>query len=202
MSVKMALLSLLVDGPRYGYQLRSEFEDRTGGAWPLNVGQVYTTLARLTRDGLVDVDGTSGGDDTRTYVATSQGRAAVAGWFATPVSRGDVPPREELAIKVSVALDAPNISVENVIQRQRNETVGALQRLTRSKAAIPEGDLTSRLLAESQIFAVEAEARWLDLAESMIQRALAAPPSLPPPEPEAPETPRRRNPMRISRSKV
>lgn len=226
MSVKMALLSLVADGPRYGYQLRNEFEEHTGGAWPLNVGQVYTTLARLTRDGLVDVDGTTDGDDTRTYAATASGRAAVAGWFATPVARGDAPPREELAIKVAVALRAPQVSVEDVIQRQRRETLRGLQQLTRVKAAIAEGDLANRLLAESQIFAVEAEARWLDLAEAMIHRVRSAPPpALPaappgpapgvtagsPPAPEPPEpTPTssepaervRRRPLRIPRSKV
>ena len=125
----------------------------------------------------------------------------MAGWFATPVSRGDVPPREELAIKVAVALDAPHVSVEDVIQRQRHETVRALQQLTRAKAALPEADLASRLLAESQIFAVEAEARWLDLAESMVHRALTR---IDPPKPiaigqETPDTPRRAR--RLSRSK-
>ena len=47
MSIRHSLLALLQDKPRYGYQLRVEFEDRTGSAWPLNIGQVYTTLARL-----------------------------------------------------------------------------------------------------------------------------------------------------------
>ena len=57
MSVKQALLALLEQGPMYGYQLRSEFEERTGATWPLNVGQVYTTLARLERDRLVEGTG-------------------------------------------------------------------------------------------------------------------------------------------------
>ena len=57
MSVRHALLALLSDGPKYGLQLRQEFEDRTGEVWPLNVGQVYTTLQRLERDGLVESDG-------------------------------------------------------------------------------------------------------------------------------------------------
>ena len=53
MSVKHGLLALLCEGPRYGYELKAAFETRTGEAWPLNVGQVYTTLARLERDGQV-----------------------------------------------------------------------------------------------------------------------------------------------------
>ncbi len=56
MSVRHALLALLSGGPKYGLQLRQEFESRTGDVWPLNVGQVYTTLQRLERDGLVESD--------------------------------------------------------------------------------------------------------------------------------------------------
>ncbi len=61
MSIRHSLLALLQDRPRYGYELRVEFEDRTGAAWPLNIGQVYTTLDRLERDGLVSKDGDDGG---------------------------------------------------------------------------------------------------------------------------------------------
>ena len=61
MSVRHALLALLSEGPKYGLQLRQEFEARTGEVWPLNVGQVYTTLQRLERDGLVESD--DAGDD-------------------------------------------------------------------------------------------------------------------------------------------
>ena len=57
MSVRHALLALLSEGPKYGLQLRHEFEERTGEVWPLNVGQVYTTLQRLERDGLIESDG-------------------------------------------------------------------------------------------------------------------------------------------------
>ena len=56
MSVRHALLALLSEGPKYGLQLRQEFETTTGEIWPLNVGQVYTTLQRLERDGLVESD--------------------------------------------------------------------------------------------------------------------------------------------------
>lgn len=194
MSVRMALLTLVADGPRYGYQLRGEFEERTGGTWALNVGQVYTTLSRLTRDGLVAVDATTGGEDTRTYVATPAGRAAVAGWFATPVARGEVAPREELAMKLALALATPGVDIRAVVQRQRVETLTALQQLTRAKLAIPVDAVARLLLLESQLFAVEAEARWLDLVESVLLariRTAAAPPVQPAPPPVPPPARRR-----------
>ena len=79
----------------YGYQLRSEFEQRTGSTWPLNVGQVYTTLTRLERDGLVKGAGADGEGHVM-YHVTPAGRAEVAAWFTTPVPRTQ-PPRDELA---------------------------------------------------------------------------------------------------------
>ena len=66
MSVRHALLALLSEGPKYGLQLREEFEARTGEVWPLNVGQVYTTLQRLERDGLVESDDAGPGGREKT----------------------------------------------------------------------------------------------------------------------------------------
>jgi len=51
MSERHALLALLGEGPKHGFRLRQEFEERTGDFWPLNAGQVYTTLQRLGRAG-------------------------------------------------------------------------------------------------------------------------------------------------------
>jgi DNA-binding PadR family transcriptional regulator len=72
MSIRHGLLALLEEGPRYGYQLKSEFESRTGSTWPLNVGQVYTTLGRLERDGLVS----PAGEDARSCGSGSAARSA------------------------------------------------------------------------------------------------------------------------------
>jgi DNA-binding PadR family transcriptional regulator len=105
MSIRHSLLALLQDRPRYGYQLRVEFEDRTGSSWPLNIGQVYTTLDRLERDGLVRREGDDGAGHV-IYSITPSGRAEVGGWFASPTARTN-PPRNELAIKLALALTLP-----------------------------------------------------------------------------------------------
>ena len=139
MSVKHALLSLLEQEPMYGYQLRTEFEARTGSAWPLNVGQVYTTLTRLERDGLVEpaahVEGGEAAGDTQTqtqvrYRLTEAGRDEVATWFTTPVTRTQ-PARDELAIKLALAVTVPGVDVGTLIQRQRSASMQALQDYTR-----------------------------------------------------------------------
>lgn len=172
MSVKQALLALLEQGPMYGYQLRSEFEERTGGTWPLNVGQVYTTLARLERDGLVA--GSEADDDGHlVYRLTDTGRGEVAAWFTTPVARTQ-PPRDELAIKLALAVTVPGVDVGRVIQQQRSATMTALQdytRLKRGERGTERTDLAWGLVLESLVFAAEAEIRWLDHCESRLRRA-------------------------------
>ncbi len=181
MSIRHALLTLLDQRPMYGYQLRSEFEASTGATWPLNVGQVYTTLARLERDELVAaVDGEQ--DGQRAYAITDAGRAAVRNWFATPVPR-DTAPRDELAIKLSLAVTTPGVDVSAVIQAQRTATVRALQQYTRVKNTARAEDLPWLLVVDSLIFAAEAEVRWLDHCETRLARHRRADPArIPKPE--------------------
>ena len=173
MSVKHALLALLEQQPMYGYQLRVEFEQRTGTTWPLNVGQVYTTLTRLERDGHVE----SAGSDTDGHVVyriTAQGRDEVAAWFTTPVPRTQ-PPRDELAIKLALAVTTPGVDIGTVIQQQRSATMAALQDYTRLKRRAATGeepaDLAWSLVLDSLVFAAEAEVRWLDHCEARLRRA-------------------------------
>ncbi len=174
MSVKQALLALLEEGPMYGYQLRSEFEQRTGATWPLNVGQVYTTLSRLERDGLVE--GAASDDEGHViYQITAPGRDEVAAWFTTPVARTQ-PPRDELAIKLALAVTVTGVDVGRVIQQQRSATMTALQDYTRLKRTGPDRtaepvDLAWVLVLDSLVFAAEAEIRWLDHCEARLRRA-------------------------------
>jgi DNA-binding PadR family transcriptional regulator len=181
MSIRYGLLTLLERRPMYGYQLRQEFEASTGATWPLNVGQVYTTLARLERDGLIgtvgvaDADGEpvqvdqAGRDSQRVYEITDDGRSEVRTWFATPV-RPTSPPRDELAIKLALAVHTPGVDVHAVIQAQRTATVRTLQEYTRSREAAGD-DLPWLLVADSLIFAAEAEVRWLDHCEARLARS-------------------------------
>ena len=178
MSIRQGLLALLEQGPMYGYQLRAEFESRTGATWPLNVGQVYTTLGRLERDGMVEPLGDDG-EGHAVYRITDAGRAEVSTWFSTPVSRS-APPRDELAIKLAMAVTVPGVDVRAVVQGQRTATIRALQDYTRLKAQAVETGPTTRdevawlLVLEQLIFSAEAEARWLDHCEARLARAAAA----------------------------
>ena len=179
MSIKLALLALLAERPMHGYLLRQEFEARTGATWPLNIGQVYTTLGRLQRDGLVDENG-HGEDGSVIYELTDDGRHTVASWWYRPVDR-DAPARDELAIKVALAVTAPGVEPQSVIQAQRVESLRSLQEYTRLKAAIaeppPDDELAWLLVLDSLVFSAEAEVRWLDHIEQRLARSSRPAPS-------------------------
>jgi DNA-binding PadR family transcriptional regulator len=179
MSIKYGLLALLERGPMHGYQLRAAFEESTGGTWPLNIGQVYTTLARLERDGLIHPL-PQGDEGQRPYEITDDGRADLAGWFTTPISRTDRP-RDELAIKLALALTTPGVDVPTVLQAQRSATMRTLQEYTRLKARADQpADLAWRLVLDAMLFQAEAEVRWLDHCEASLHRY--TPPPVPVPQ--------------------
>jgi DNA-binding PadR family transcriptional regulator len=170
MSVKHGLLALLNREPMHGYQLRAEFERSTGLTWPLNIGQVYSTLARLSRDGLVEEADEAEEPGKVVYRLTDAGRAELAAWFTTPVAPAEHP-RDELAIKVALALSTPGVDVSAVLQTQRSATVRKLRELTRLKAKADDtGDDAWLLVLDLMIFRAEAEARWLDHSETRLAR--------------------------------
>ena len=167
MSVRQSLLAILDQGPCYGYQLRAEFDRRTGSTWPLNVGQIYNTLDRLERDGLVekrDVDA----HGHVYWQITDAGAAEVREWLASPVQRSQGT-RDELAIKLAVAATLPGVDVAEIIQAQRRASLAQVRELTRARfaGANPDGpeELAWSLVVDSMIFAAEAEVRWLDHTE-------------------------------------
>ncbi|MDQ0645093.1 PadR family transcriptional regulator [Microbacterium murale] len=170
MSVRLSLLAILDQGPCYGYQLRSEFDRRTGSTWPLNVGQIYNTLERLERDGLVE----RGDADEKGHVywqITDAGSAEVASWLSSPVMRSGAT-RDELAIKLAVAATLPGVDVAAVIQAQRTASIQRMQSLRRTQysGVDPDGpqELAWSLVVDSMIFAAEAEVRWLDHTEERL----------------------------------
>lgn len=172
MSIPKAFLVLLSESPMNGNQLRSVFESRTGSTWPLNIGQAYTTLQRLERDGLVVP---CSGGDSEIYDLTPDGQAVVQEWWDSPVERSR-PARDELAIKLTLAVTAPGVDVSRVVQRQRTESMRVLHEYTHLKAQAKQAaapDRAWQLLLDSLIFQTEAEIRWLDHVEATVIRDLA-----------------------------
>jgi DNA-binding PadR family transcriptional regulator len=168
MSVRHALLALLSDGPKYGLQLRHEFEARTGEVWPLNVGQVYTTLQRLERDGLVASDDHVEGPQ-KGYRITDDGSRELTQWLQAPPSVAQ-PPRDELLIKVLVAVQVPGIDVHDVVQVHRRHLIELMQRYTAVKADAAEDDVALALVVDAELFRIDAAVRWLDAADARLTR--------------------------------
>lgn len=170
MSVRHALLALLSEGPKYGLQLRQEFEAGTGDVWPLNVGQVYITLRRLERDELVASDEQEDGPQ-KTYRLTETGAAELQSWLGPPVDTG-TPPRDELVMKVLVALRVPGVDVLELVQSHRAQLVGMMQSFTALKADAGEDEFSLLLVVDSEIFRLDAVIRWLDSAESRLRQGV------------------------------
>jgi DNA-binding PadR family transcriptional regulator len=174
-SVRHALLALLSEEPKYGLQLREEFEAHTGEVWPLNVGQVYTTLQRLERDGLVAAvgDGESAEPGPqKAYRITEGGRAELAEWLRT-VPDLSTPPRDDLVMKILIAVRVPGIDVHEVIQAHRRYLIELMQEWTRLKEDDDGADLSFALVVDSELFRLDSVVRWLDAAEGRLRRAMA-----------------------------
>jgi DNA-binding PadR family transcriptional regulator len=169
MSVRHALLALLSEGPKYGLQLRQEFEAGTGDVWPLNVGQVYSTMQRLERDGLAESDPGDAAEPgpQRRYRITEAGAAELTAWLRTPPA-ADAPPRDELLIKVLVAVRLPGVDVPELLQAHRRHTIVQMQQYTRLKEHAGD-DVSLLLVADAQLFRLESLVRWLDAAQARLR---------------------------------
>jgi DNA-binding PadR family transcriptional regulator len=158
--MRFALLALLARGPAHGYELKQALEQRFGAVLPpLNAGQIYTTLSRLQRDGLVDDDAVQqdGRPNKRVYRLTEAGRAELHGWVqdATPASRL----KDDFFIKLVLVQAAEIADPLELIARQRGAYLQALREL---------GDVTTALLIEGAALHLEADLKWLDLCEQRI----------------------------------
>jgi len=172
MSVRSALLALLSQGPRHGYQLKAEFDVATGEAWPLNFGQVYQTLQRLERDGLVSAVGEPDDDGRVAYVLTAEGQQNVRTWLESPVAQPHAT-RDEASLKLLLAIATGAQDYFEVIMTQRAAVMANLQALTGMKAEPRDPDdpasIAWGLHVDRMAILAEAEIRWLNLTEERLR---------------------------------
>jgi DNA-binding PadR family transcriptional regulator len=158
-------------GPLYGYQLRAEFDRRTGSRWPLNVGQVYKSLERLERDGLAVKLDESDADGHVFYEATEAGRQQAAEWLRS-ADNTPAPARDDLAIKLAMAVTLPDVDVDALIAAQRSAALERLRNITRESELSRDG-LGVTLVNDAVFFAAETELRWLDHVQERVRQARA-----------------------------
>jgi DNA-binding PadR family transcriptional regulator len=186
-SVRLSLLAILDQGPCYGYQLRTEFERRTGSTWPVNVGQIYNTLDRLVRDRLATK--TEPMDAGQTYFEITQaGSSEVARWFGSAVLPRDAA-ANELAIKVAMAVTLPGVDAVAVLRIQQAEVERMLAEITLATEPRDALALAIALIGDSIAGDLRAELDWLARSEREIRRASPAP------EPVSRELPKRGRPV-------
>ena len=165
MSVGLTLLGLLESGPRHGYDLKRAYDERFGQDHPLHYGQVYATLSRLLRNGLVELDGTESGagPDRKRYAITDAGVTDVERWLAQPE-----PPepylQNTLYAKVVLALLTGRAAAD-ILDAQRAAHLRLMRTLTQRKI---DGDLADQLICDHALFHLEADLRWLELTTARL----------------------------------
>ncbi|MEC3973863.1 PadR family transcriptional regulator [Amycolatopsis sp. H20-H5] len=167
MSIGLTLLGLLESGPCHGYDLKRAYDDRFGQDRPVHYGQVYSTLARLLRDGLVEANGleAGGGPERKRYAITSAGVTDVVNWLATP-EKPELYLQNTLYTKVVLALLSGRGAVE-VLDIQRSAHLRTMRELTRRKT---QGDLADQLICDHALFHLEADLRWLELTAARLDQ--------------------------------
>ncbi|MFE4370170.1 PadR family transcriptional regulator [Streptomyces sp. NPDC056835] len=171
MSIGHTLLGLLESGPRHGYDLKRSFDDQFGRDRPLHYGQVYSTMSRLLKNGLVVVDGVEagGGPERKKYAITEAGVTDVARWLAQPESPEPYL-QSTLYTKVVIAL-LTGRSAADLLDAQRAEHLRMMRDLTTRKR---EGDLADQLICDHALFHLEADLRWLELTAARLDRLAKA----------------------------
>lgn len=167
MSVAHTLLGLLEHEPRHGYELKLEYDERFAPTRPLAFGQVYATLARLLRDGLIEVDGVEpgGGPERKRYAITHLGVTDLEAWLGQP-EEPEPQLQPVLFSKVVLALLSGRSALE-ILDRQRAAHLARMRELTALKAG---GDLAATLIADYALFHLEADLRWLELTAARLDR--------------------------------
>ena len=183
MSVRYALLGLLAQQPRHGYELRATFEALVGGEenWDVKPAQVYTTLTRLEEAGLVAEESVEqdAGPEKRVYAIRPLGRDELQAWFTTAVT--DEHLRDEFFVKLMLSLAAGDNLTQRVIRVQRAALYRDLHRVTTQRQAVdPQTGLAHILLLDKTVMHLEADLRWLDMAEARLDDMRRQP--LPQPE--------------------
>jgi len=165
MALSHVLLGLLEGRQRYGYELKQLYDERFGASQPVKFGQVYATLARLRRDGLVDIAAVESGDgpDRKVYVITPEGVADLERWIVEPQQPAAFG-RTALFSKVAVALLSGRPAAE-VLDIQRAAHLVRMRELTDRKRV---GDAMDALVCDYELFHLEADLRWIELAGARV----------------------------------
>jgi DNA-binding PadR family transcriptional regulator len=167
LSLKYGVMGLLAEEPLHGYEVKNRFEAMLGGTWEVNIGQVYTTLQRLERDGLVRPVGERGDRGKLVYELSDRGREALDGWLGQPES-GPQELREEIYVKLLLAARLANGDLGPLLGRQKRAYLQRLRDLNRLEdRARKDGRKDLARLVRGALLHTEADIKWIDELSEM-----------------------------------
>jgi DNA-binding PadR family transcriptional regulator len=173
LSIKHALLGLLADQPLHGYELKAAYEDELVPSTQLNYGQVYTTLERLARDGLVahEIVSQTERPDKKVYALTALGRRELQEWLSTP-SRLDLDLRNETFLKLILARRLADANALAILAVERRSCFERLHEVAqaRARADKEKASLQTILVLDLAVLRLEAFLKWLDRCEDVLKR--------------------------------
>ncbi len=163
MALKFGILGLLVEEPLHGYEVKTRFEQLLGGTWEVNIGQIYTTIQRLERDGLIEPLAERGDRGKQAYQLTAKGRVELTEWLDQPE---DEPQqlREDIYVKLLLINRLGNGNLGALLTRQRHVYLQRLRDLANlERRARQEGRHDLVLLVKGAILHTEADLKWVDV---------------------------------------
>lgn len=162
MSLKFGILGLLTEESLHGYEVKQRFEAMLGGTWEVNIGQVYSTLQRVERDGLIETVGERGDRGKQAYRLTNEGRSALDQWLAQPEAEPQEL-RQELFVKLLLIRRLANGNLRDLLVRQRRVYLQRLRDLAELERRMrQEGREDLALLVTGAVLHTEADLKWLD----------------------------------------
>lgn len=168
--MRFALLALLAKGQAHGYELKQALESRLGAAYPqLNIGQIYVTLSRLEKAGLIrgqDVE-QSGRPNKRTYELTPAGHEAVAGWLDETSDEPRV--RDEFFMKLALAQVTGMADPVGLINKQRRHYLNLMRSMSRLASDDQQDNPFPRLLVEGAMLHLQADLDWLEKCQEELE---------------------------------
>lgn len=170
-SLQLAFLAFLRQGAKHGYELKAEFEALFGGLWEVNAGQIYTTLGRMQRDGLVTHERVLQDDrpDKKMYRLTEAGEQTIVQWMDDAVEFTESP-RDELLVKIFVLHRLDQAACLRAVRAQRIAYFAALREFTKRKLSTT--DQLQRLIVDRAILRVQADLEWLDMSEQVLSQEM------------------------------
>lgn len=176
-AVRHGILGLLAERPRHGYELKQEFDLLTGRLWELNIGQIYSTLDRMVKEGLVALEAGEESAERKVYRVTAAGLAELQTWLERPPAKPR-PLRDEVFVRLGLLVQRDLADALDLVQAQRRIYHQQMAELTRQKIGLARGGptperLRQELLLDAALLHTEADLKWLDSCEARVRAFLA-----------------------------